>query len=232
MYLISHVSLSYILECTPFFDGVCDAHSLNSFLSQVINIIEWKSLDMFNIPQKYTKQKVTYSINCNLLFLTFCFLSIFFFFHSIIIYGNKWFYWFIGLYFNLKITTVTQKCSRIYVDFDRISLQYDKLFIFFFIGNDNLHAILSEKRIFKLRFLLVDVSGERAYAEYSNFYVGNVDSNYELSISGYSGTAGKICSGFSDTVVTIWSGFSGTVGKRWSGFPALQVRFFRTFPKR
>ncbi|XP_076085335.1 angiopoietin-1-like [Mytilus galloprovincialis] len=60
----------------------------------------------------------------------------------------------------------------------------------YWIGNDNLHAILSEERKFKVRFVLVDVSSERAYAEYSNFYVGNEDSNYELSISGYSGTAG------------------------------------------
>ncbi|VDI73595.1 Hypothetical predicted protein [Mytilus galloprovincialis] len=57
-------------------------------------------------------------------------------------------------------------------------------------GNDNLHAILSEKRKFKVRFVLVDVSGEHAYAEYSNFYVGNEESNYELNISSYFGTAG------------------------------------------
>ncbi|CAG2184861.1 Angiopoietin-related protein 7,Angiopoietin-1 [Mytilus edulis] len=61
----------------------------------------------------------------------------------------------------------------------------------YWIGNDNLHAILSEERKFKVRFVLVDVSGERAYAEYSNFYVGNEDSNYELSISGYFGTADR-----------------------------------------
>lgn len=59
------------------------------------------------------------------------------------------------------------------------------------IGNDNLHANLSERK-FKVRFILVDVDGNSVYAEYSNFYIGNEESNYALNISDYSGTAGRI----------------------------------------
>lgn len=94
----------------------------------------------------------------------------------------------------------------------------------YWIGNDNLHAILSEKRKFKVRIVLVDVSGEHAYAEYSNFYVGNEESNYELNISSYSGTAGKICSGYSGSASKIFSGSSGSAGKVYvRTFSALQV---------
>ncbi|CAG2228736.1 Angiopoietin-related protein 7,Fibrinogen-like protein 1,Fibroleukin,Angiopoietin-1 [Mytilus edulis] len=73
----------------------------------------------------------------------------------------------------------------------------------YWIGNDNLHAILSGKRKFKVKFILMDVSGERAYAEYTNFYVGNEESNYDLSISNYSGTAGD---GVKDHTETSLSG--------------------------
>ncbi|CAG2186422.1 ANGPT1 [Mytilus edulis] len=68
----------------------------------------------------------------------------------------------------------------------------------YWIGNDNLHAILSERK-FKVRFILVDVDGNSVYAEYSNFYIGNEESNYALSISDYSGTAGDGAIDFTGT---------------------------------
>ncbi|CAC5359055.1 ANGPT1 [Mytilus coruscus] len=68
----------------------------------------------------------------------------------------------------------------------------------YWIGNDNLHAILSERK-YKVRFILVDVSGNSAYAEYSNFYIGNEDSNYALSISNYSGNAGDGATDYTGT---------------------------------
>jgi hypothetical protein len=37
---------------------------------------------------------------------------------------------------------------------------------------------------------LTDFAGEKVYALYSTFKVGNESSKYELTVSGYSGTAG------------------------------------------
>lgn len=43
----------------------------------------------------------------------------------------------------------------------------------------------------KLRIDIESFDGEKAYALYSTFYVENVTSNYRLSVSGFSGTAGE-----------------------------------------
>ncbi|XP_053383824.1 fibrinogen-like protein A [Mercenaria mercenaria] len=43
---------------------------------------------------------------------------------------------------------------------------------------------------YKLRVDLVDQNGDRGYAEYSSFSIGDESSKYTLSISGHSGTAG------------------------------------------
>ncbi|CAG2188516.1 Tenascin-R,Ryncolin-2,Ficolin-1-A,Ryncolin-1,Fibrinogen C domain-containing protein 1,Fibrinogen C domain-containing protein 1-B,Ficolin-2,Fibrinogen-like protein 1,Tenascin,Ficolin-1,Microfibril-associated glycoprotein 4,Ficolin-1-B,Ryncolin-3,Angiopoietin-related protein 7,Techylectin-5A,Angiopoietin-4 [Mytilus edulis] len=59
----------------------------------------------------------------------------------------------------------------------------------FWIGNDNLH-MLTSKRNYQLRVDLVDWNGETRYAVYKIFIVGDEDTQYKLSIDGYSGTAG------------------------------------------
>ncbi|CAG2191947.1 Tenascin [Mytilus edulis] len=59
----------------------------------------------------------------------------------------------------------------------------------FWLGNDNLHTILSQ-RTYKMRVDLEYNDGNNAQAVYSSFNVGNESSGYKLSISGYSGTAG------------------------------------------
>lgn len=41
-----------------------------------------------------------------------------------------------------------------------------------------------------LRVELLSFDGEKAYATYSTFDVGDEDSNYKLTIFGYAGTAG------------------------------------------
>lgn len=43
---------------------------------------------------------------------------------------------------------------------------------------------------FKLQVDLQSFKGEKAYAQYSNFGVGNDVSKYKLSVSGYTGNAG------------------------------------------
>ncbi|XP_071177500.1 ficolin-2-like [Mytilus edulis] len=59
----------------------------------------------------------------------------------------------------------------------------------FWLGNDNLHKILSTGN-FKLRIDLEDWNGEMRYAEYDTFAVGNETTNYVLTIANYNGNAG------------------------------------------
>lgn len=59
-----------------------------------------------------------------------------------------------------------------------------------FIGNDNLHTILSAKN-YKLRIDLEDWNGFTKFADYATFAVGNESTNFLLNISGYNGDAGK-----------------------------------------
>lgn len=53
-------------------------------------------------------------------------------------------------------------------------------------GNDAIHQ-LTKSSPQKLRVNLQRFSGEKGYAEYSRFAVGNENSKYKLTISGYSG---------------------------------------------
>lgn len=57
------------------------------------------------------------------------------------------------------------------------------------IGNDDIHR-LTKNSPQKLRVNLQRFSGEKGYAEYSRFAVGNENSKYKLTISGYSGNIG------------------------------------------
>ena len=57
------------------------------------------------------------------------------------------------------------------------------------LGLELLHQ-LSTKYTVKLRVDLEDWEGNKAYATYSEFSVGDAASGYRLSVSGYSGTAG------------------------------------------
>ncbi|CAC5372580.1 Fibrinogen-like protein 1,Tenascin,Angiopoietin-1,Ryncolin-4,Fibrinogen C domain-containing protein 1,Fibrinogen C domain-containing protein 1-A,Angiopoietin-related protein 2,Techylectin-5A,Fibrinogen alpha chain,Fibroleukin,Angiopoietin-related protein 7,Angiopoietin-related protein 1,Ficolin-2,Tenascin-R,Ficolin-1,Fibrinogen C domain-containing protein 1-B,Angiopoietin-4,Fibrinogen gamma chain [Mytilus coruscus] len=56
----------------------------------------------------------------------------------------------------------------------------------YWLGNDNLHKILSA-RDYKLRIDLEDWNGETRYVEYDTFFVGNEATNYVLTIGNYSG---------------------------------------------
>ena len=62
----------------------------------------------------------------------------------------------------------------------------------FILGNENLH-LLTKTGNHRLRIELEDWDGSTVYAEYSSFAIGDETSNYKLSVSGYSGTAGKCC---------------------------------------
>ncbi|CAC5371735.1 Fibrinogen-like protein 1,Tenascin,Ryncolin-2,Ryncolin-4,Ficolin-1-B,Ficolin-1-A,Angiopoietin-related protein 1,Ficolin-2,Ryncolin-1,Tenascin-R,Ryncolin-3,Ficolin-1,Angiopoietin-4 [Mytilus coruscus] len=58
------------------------------------------------------------------------------------------------------------------------------------LGNDNLHYILRQQNSYQVRFDLEDINRISAYAIYDTIYVGNESTNYQITITGYSGTAG------------------------------------------
>ncbi|XP_078339827.1 microfibril-associated glycoprotein 4-like [Crassostrea virginica] len=59
----------------------------------------------------------------------------------------------------------------------------------YWIGNDVLH-LLTKNEPKKLRVELQRFSGERGYAEYSTFAVGDESSKYQLTVSGFEGNIG------------------------------------------
>jgi ficolin len=62
----------------------------------------------------------------------------------------------------------------------------------FYLGNRIIHEITSQGKYqkYQLRVDLTTFQGESAYAEYSQFSIGDSESSYRLDVSGYSGTAG------------------------------------------
>ncbi|XP_062599245.1 fibrinogen-like protein A, partial [Saccostrea cucullata] len=58
------------------------------------------------------------------------------------------------------------------------------------IGNDAIYELTKNKDQ-ELRVELQRFNGDEAYAQYSTFYVGDEASKYVLTVSGYSGTAGR-----------------------------------------
>lgn len=59
-----------------------------------------------------------------------------------------------------------------------------------FTGNDMLHKLTSLKTQ-ELRADMERFNGEKAYAVYSRFSVGDETSKYKLEVQGYSGNAGN-----------------------------------------
>jgi hypothetical protein len=67
------------------------------------------------------------------------------------------------------------------------------IFIFVSIsGNDAIHYLTQTDQ--EIRVDLADFAGDKVYALYSTFDVGDESSKYQLTVSGYSGTAGKCTS--------------------------------------
>ena len=60
-----------------------------------------------------------------------------------------------------------------------------------FKGNRHINAIASQGD-YELRVDLEDFEGNTRYAKYSVFQLGDSTVNYQLTVAGYSGTAGKI----------------------------------------
>jgi ficolin len=71
----------------------------------------------------------------------------------------------------------------------------ESIFTFISIsGNDAIHFLTKTDQ--ELRVDLTDSDGDKVYALYSTFKVGNETSKYQLTVSGYSGTAGMYASHF------------------------------------
>ena len=58
------------------------------------------------------------------------------------------------------------------------------------MGLDKIHCLTTRTARTELRIDMADFRGEKKYAHYNFFMVGNADSNYKLQVAGYSGTAG------------------------------------------
>ena len=59
----------------------------------------------------------------------------------------------------------------------------------FWLGNENLHRLLSVKSRYELRVDLGNFDDNTAYAKYNRFMVGSENDNYVLTVDGYSGDA-------------------------------------------
>ncbi|XP_065053249.1 fibrinogen C domain-containing protein 1-like [Rhopilema esculentum] len=68
----------------------------------------------------------------------------------------------------------------------------------FWLGNENIHRLTKNKDMM-IRFDLEDVEGNKAFAEYSTFYIDGQEDQYSLHVGAYSGTAGDSFS-FADGV--------------------------------
>ncbi|XP_063419181.1 angiopoietin-related protein 7-like [Mytilus trossulus] len=77
----------------------------------------------------------------------------------------------------------------------------------YWLGNDNLHKIISSGN-YKLRIDLEDWSGEVRYAEYDTFVIGNETTNYVLTIANYNGNAGDSLTAQDETYQPNGYGFS------------------------
>ncbi|XP_061196748.1 uncharacterized protein LOC133205022 [Saccostrea echinata] len=89
--------------------------------------------------------------------------------------------------------TVIQRRINGSVDFYRNWTEYKKGFgetdHEYWIGNEMLHSLTSKKSQ-ELRVDMQRFNGDKAYAVFSTFSVGDEASKYKLTVNGYSGTAG------------------------------------------
>ncbi|KAM8940014.1 LOW QUALITY PROTEIN: fibrinogen-like protein 1, partial [Pelodytes ibericus] len=111
--------------------------------------------------------------------------------------------------------TVFQRRSTGNEDFNRDWADYKKGFGDFasangeyWIGNDNLHH-LTLQGDYSLRIDLVDFEGQKRFAQYKSFRVGDEQSSYQMSCGEYAGTAGDSLSGGFNPEVKWWANHNG-----------------------
>ncbi|XP_048739264.2 fibrinogen-like protein A [Ostrea edulis] len=88
--------------------------------------------------------------------------------------------------------TIIQKRQDGSTDFYKTWADYKKGFgdpsKNYWLGNDGIHYLTMTNQ--ELRVELLSFADEKAYALYSTFQIGSESSKYQLTVSGYSGTAG------------------------------------------
>ena len=91
--------------------------------------------------------------------------------------------------------------SAFYVD-KWLVISWSVRFFIYPIGNDNIHHISTHGH-HELSIYMEIASGEHRTANYSTFAVGDEDSKYILTVTGYSGNAGGIIiyAWYSDCVI-------------------------------
>ena len=77
-----------------------------------------------------------------------------------------------------------------YLDWEKYKNGFGDLHGEFWLGNDNLHRLLTVKSRYELRIDIGDFNSDKAYAKYNRFMVGPESDNYRLTAEGYSGDAG------------------------------------------
>ncbi|KAM4810075.1 fibrinogen-like protein 1 [Rhinophrynus dorsalis] len=78
----------------------------------------------------------------------------------------------------------------------------------YWLGNDNLHYLTVQGDC-TLRIDLVDFEGQRRFAQYKSFRVGNEESSYQLICGEYTGTAGDSLTGGFNPEVQWWASHNG-----------------------
>lgn len=61
----------------------------------------------------------------------------------------------------------------------------------FSLGNQRVHTLTAQGK-YELRVDIYDFDGNKAYAKYSTFSIGDASTNYRLSVGDYSGNAGEL----------------------------------------
>ena len=61
----------------------------------------------------------------------------------------------------------------------------------YWLGNEKISRITTQGQ-YELRIDLADFDGQKRYAKYDNFRLGNADTSYTLILGTYSGNAGKL----------------------------------------
>lgn len=76
-----------------------------------------------------------------------------------------------------------------YNDWDTYKRGFGKVTQDFWLGNDNIFALTSQ-RLYSLRIDLRDLENNARYAAYDNFWIDGEEYNYTLHVRGYQGYAG------------------------------------------
>ncbi|XP_069600493.1 fibrinogen-like protein 1 isoform X7 [Ranitomeya imitator] len=108
----------------------------------------------------------------------------------------------------------TQNFYRNWTDYKQGFGDFTTVMGEYWLGNDNLH-FLTLQDDYILRIDLWDFEGQRRYADYKSFRVGDEESAYQISCGEYSGTAGDSLTGGFNPEVQWWANHNGMKFSTW-----------------